>query len=190
MNASTETGRAAVEQLASCLRYPVAHTASQARLASNQFEASAPALARALRDLAAEVETDLLSMEERYTRLFDMSPVCNLYICHHLFGDDQRRSAALVGLRAEFKKLELSEEHDLPDFLPNVLRLYMHLPHATDRDLLMEHLIRPGTKRMADRVSDKHDAYFDILRGLPDALGQLSAWMQDDGTESGVQTHV
>lgn len=179
-----------LEQLADSLRYPTEQTAERARQAGASLETLDPPTADALSRLAGAVEADVHRMQERYTMLFDLNPVCNMYISHHIFGDDYRRGAALASLRAEFKKLELSEEGDLPDSLPNLLCLLARMPHGEDRQLLLELLLLPGCQRIAKRVSDNDGPYVEILRNMPRLLGEQTVSAGDDQDPQEAQPHV
>ncbi len=67
--------------VAACLEYPRANTARDARRAAERAAGDHAALARALWELAVWLETAPAGeAEERYTTLFDLSPVCTLHV--------------------------------------------------------------------------------------------------------------
>ncbi len=179
-----------LELLAECLRYPTEPTTEQARQTQARLTTWDPEVASAVGRLADAVEADLHRVEERYTMLFDLNPVCNMYVSHHIFGDDYRRGAALAGLRAEFMKVGLSERGELPDYLPNLLCLLAQMQDPDDRQLLLEQLLLPGTQRIAKRVSDNEGPYPEILRGLPRLLGGQDLPPEDEESHQEVQSHV
>lgn len=77
-------------------------------------------------------EIPLYLLQERYTMTFDLNPVCALEIGHYLFGEDYKRGLFLANLRETEAPYELGQAHQLPDFLPVLLRL---LPALDDREL-------------------------------------------------------
>jgi nitrate reductase delta subunit len=67
-------------------------------------------------------KTSFIALQEEYTRTFDLNPSLCLNLTFHKWGDDKKRSSALV----EFKKMYRDAGFDvhcaeLPDYLPLVL---------------------------------------------------------------------
>ena len=74
-------------------------------------------MARALWDLAVRHETSPIGeVEERYTALFDLNPVCTLHIGYQVFGDTYPRGDLIANLGGELRKAGVSRG-ELPDFL-------------------------------------------------------------------------
>ncbi len=114
--------------------------------------------------------------EERYTALFDLSPVCTLHVGYHLFGDAYQRGALLAGLAAEMRRAEVPQkEGELPDFLPSLLRLVARTQDAADRARLVDLVLRPGLSRMAAALAESEAPWAVVVRALPAALEPLGA---------------
>ena len=114
--------------------------------------------------------------EERYTTLFDLSPVCTLHVGYHLFGDAYQRGALLAGLAAEMRRAEVPQkEGELPDFLPSLLRLVARTGDAEDRARLVDLVLRPGLARMAAALAESEAPWAPVVRALPAALAKLGA---------------
>lgn len=118
--------------------------------------------------------------EERYTTLFDLSPVCTLHVGYHLFGDAYQRGALLAGLAAEMRRAEVPQkEGELPDFLPSLLRLVARTADAQDRARLVDLVLRPGLSRMAAALAESEAPWAGVVRALPAALAPLGAGLPE-----------
>ncbi|MBN8937835.1 MAG: nitrate reductase molybdenum cofactor assembly chaperone, partial [Rhizobiales bacterium] len=81
-----------------------------------------------LLDLIEEIgRGDLLTVEERYTDLFDRGHALSLHLFEHLHGDSRDRGEAMVELKQLYAAagFELSAR-ELPDYLPVVLEYLSH----------------------------------------------------------------
>ncbi|MEE8408207.1 MAG: molecular chaperone TorD family protein, partial [Myxococcota bacterium] len=126
MNLSSTT----CDALARCVDYPRADLsehagATAARLRRDIDDSVA---LTAMIDALASLEkwsrsVGVAAAQERYTQLFDLKPVATLNVSHHILGDTYQRGALLAGLAAELNKAGIPHGHDLPDFLPTLLRL-------------------------------------------------------------------
>lgn len=155
--------------LAPVLEYPGPATAAAAREAAGAFSAD-PALGSALDALAAWLEGAADGEpEERYTRLFDLSPVCTLHAGYHLFGEAYQRGSLLAGLAEELRLREVPTGEDLPDFLPTLFRLFTRLDDA-DRQALAETLLLPALAHMTAALDGTEHPWADLVRALPAAI--------------------
>lgn len=111
--------------------------------------------------------------EERYSGLFDLHPVCTLHVGYHLFGEAYQRGALLSGLVGEMRKVGMVPGEELPDYLPNVLRILAALPAGEDREILVDALLLPGLTRMTDGLKDVDHPWAEIVRALPELLAPL-----------------
>jgi nitrate reductase delta subunit len=111
--------------------------------------------------------------EERYSSLFDLRPVCTLHVGYHLFGEAYQRGALLSGLVAEMRKVGMAPGEELPDFLPNVLRLLAKTPPGEDRECLVDALLLPALTRMTEAMTDVDSPWADVVRALPEILAPL-----------------
>ncbi|HJO11279.1 MAG: hypothetical protein QGG67_14635 [Gammaproteobacteria bacterium] len=76
---------------------------------------------------------NLLTMQELFTRSFDVQAIATLDIGYVLFGDDYKRGEMLANLNREHLATENDCGTELADHLPNLLRL---MDRLTDEDLL------------------------------------------------------
>ena len=166
--------------LAATLRYPTPETAAHASAALAALPAAglpaaaAEPLAAALEQLSAWLtEIRLEEAQERYTPLFDLSPVCTLHVGYHLFGESYERGALLSGLRAELRKHDVSAGQDLPDFLPVLLELLGRLS-AEDRALLVGDALAPALVKMNAALAASTDPWSALLRATPELVAALA----------------
>lgn len=92
-------------------------------------------------------------VQEIFSRSFDIQPITTLAVGYVMFGDDYKRGELLVNLQREQKKLNIDLCGELPDHLPNVLRL---LARWEDRDLAEEFVVEilyPALHMMIDEFS-------------------------------------
>lgn len=165
---------AALELLARVLEYPDDETASWARRAAGQLAGDHIALAHALWDLAVWIENSPRGpIEERYTALFDLNPVCTLNLGYHVFGDTYPRGAFLAGLAGELRRRGLDPGQELPDYLPTVLRLLARLDCVEEAQPLLSIGVLPGLAKIGAALRDSSDPWSDLLRSLPAWLEEL-----------------
>ncbi len=107
---------------------------------------------------------DLITMQELYTRTFDVQAITTLDLGYVLFGDDYKRGELLANLNREHQASHNDCGSELADHLPNVLRL---MPLLEDDDLLLElvqEIVAPAVSDMTqefsvDRVQKKYESY-------------------------------
>lgn len=164
----------ALELLARVLEYPDGETSSLAAGAADRLTGHPAELDAALRSLAAWLAATPRGMvEERYTALFDLDPICTLDIGYHVFGDTYPRGAFIAGLAGELRARGLDKGQDLPDYLPTLLRLLARIEPIEDAGLLLEVGMRPGLEKIAAALSDSQDPWSQVLRALPAFLDVL-----------------
>ena len=92
----------------------------------------------------------LHTLEELYTRSFEVQAVTTLDLGYLLFGDDYKRAELLVNLNKEHNTVNNDCGNELADHLPNILRL---LPLLNDYELrteLVNLVIAPALMKMLD----------------------------------------
>lgn len=126
----------------------------------------------AVRDSIARFDADaarlgVTALQEAYTAAFDLDGRCALYVGHHLFGEDVRRSLFMARLACEYRAWAPSAAgQDLPDRLPAMLR-YLDAPIPDDeRRELIEHAILPAVRRVTQALADRDHPYAPLLRAL------------------------
>lgn len=107
---------------------------------------------------------------ERYTVLFDMSPVCTLAVGYHVFGETYARGEFLAGLTGELRRHGVSAGTELPDYLPVLLRLLGRMQDAEDRQLLLSVALLPALDKMQQQLETASDPWSEVLRVLPEVL--------------------
>jgi len=173
---------AVCDALAAALEYPRGRTAVAAREAARGLDdaAAAAALAASLAELARFVEEARDGEpEERYASLFDLKPVATLHCGYHILGDTYDRGNLLALLVGELARRGVPWDHDLPDFLPTLLRLLGALPPGEERALLLYPVILPGLAGINAALSKASGPY-------PHVLAALDAWLRQIVPSCGV----
>jgi nitrate reductase assembly molybdenum cofactor insertion protein NarJ len=91
---------------------------------------------------------ELIKWEEIYTRTFEVQAITTLDIGYVLFGDDYKRGEMLVNLNNEHVKYENDCNSELPDHLPNVLRLLNKMTDIELRDDIIVFALLPALKKI------------------------------------------
>ena len=164
-----------LDVVAAALDYPSGSSARGALEGAALAEDVAPEMSAALLRLSGWLSSAAPGgAEERYSGLFDLSPVCTLHLGYHLFGESYQRGALLSGLVAEMRKAGVAlRDGELSDYLPAVLRLLASLPPGEDRETLVDALLLPGLTRMTEALKDADSPWADVLRALPSFLAPL-----------------
>lgn len=133
-------------------RYPVA----AARLAAfaNALPSEGPAFSAAALD----------EVQEIFTRSFDVQPITTLSVGYVMFGDDYKRGELLVNLNREDREAGVDCGSELPDHLPNVLRL---MARWQDQEMVVEfvgQILHPALERMiaefgSERIEQRNRLY-------------------------------
>lgn len=107
---------------------------------------------------------ELDEVQEIFTRSFDVQSITTLSVGYVMFGDDYKRGELLVNLNRELREAGIDPGSELPDHLPNVLRL---IARWEDRELaaeFVEEILHPGVERMIEefgtrRIEAKNKLY-------------------------------
>jgi nitrate reductase assembly molybdenum cofactor insertion protein NarJ len=157
----------------------VCHVARRPKLARGDSEEAAALLGR----FRAYAEaTPLGELQEAYTLAFDLDslsqsePTCYPYVGHHLFEENHKRSALIVGLLERYREHGFeSDTGELPDHLVIVLRF---LATCEDEELVAETLdeaVLPALARMmgtvgSDEPVNGRQRYQQVITALALAL--------------------
>ena len=136
------------EQLAALLDYPGEDYPGQVRRACRLLESGYPLAAAELDAFAKALPSELDEVQEIFTRSFDVQSITTLGVGYVMFGDDYKRGELLVNLSREHDEAELDCGTELPDHLPNVLRL---IARWQDRELVLEfveEILHPALEMM------------------------------------------
>jgi len=91
---------------------------------------------------------DLMSMQELFTRSFDVQAVTTLDIGYVLFGDDYKRGEMLANLNREHIEAGIDCGTELADYLPNLLRLLAVLEDEELINDLVNSILGPALREM------------------------------------------
>ena len=151
--------------LAELFQYPAAEYPQKVKevkqLLDQRYPEAAAELDQFLELLPAD---DLLTMQELFTRSFDVQAVTTLDLGYVLFGDDYKRGEMLANLNREHSEAQIDCGTELADHLPNVLRL---LPELRDEELVEDlayAILAPALSEMirefsSDRIQKKNESY-------------------------------
>jgi nitrate reductase assembly molybdenum cofactor insertion protein NarJ len=92
-------------------------------------------------------------VQEIFTRSFDVQSITTLGVGYVMFGDDYKRGELMVNLNREHRDAGIDCGTELPDHLPNVLRL---IARWEDRELaaeFVEEVLHPCLERMIAEFS-------------------------------------
>ena len=159
------------EVLADLLDYPVADWQSRCDECKELLTAESESFASQFSLFASETERLSLSdLQELYTRTFDLSPVCALDIGYHLFGENYKRGVFLANLRETEAPFDLGQEHQLPDYLPVLLRLLTKLDDEELRSALIVDCMIPALEKMLKTLGEGENPYRHLIAGVNSKL--------------------
>lgn len=145
---------------ADLLEYPEEPWSALRDHAANRFAPQSGAVAENVSAFcAATAQFQLYSLQECYTRTFDLNPVCTLDIGHYLFGEDYKRGLFLANLRETEAPYTLGQKRQLPDYLPVLLRFLVVLDDQELRSSLISECLLPAIEQMVatlDRTNNPH----------------------------------
>ncbi len=160
------------EQLAALFDYPEPDYPAQVRGVREILGSRYPAAAAEIDALAAALPSGndtfspeaLDEVQEIFTRSFDVQSITTLGVGYVMFGDDYKRGELLVNLNREHREAGIECGSELPDHLPNVLRL---IAKWEDEELVaefVEEILHPALERMIaefgqQRMEDRNRLY-------------------------------
>jgi len=150
--------------------YPKADRAVVAQTALTTISRENAEATEMLRPLVAFLtDSPLAECEELYVRTFELNPVCALEIGWQLYGEQYARGAFLVRARELMREVGVPENTELPDHLPNILRVLARL-RSPSVEKLAAKFTAPAVRGMVEKLSDRPD---DPYRGLLAATTKL-----------------
>lgn len=155
------------DSLAGLLDYPVADWQSRCDECKELLTGESESFVSQFALFASEIERLSLSeLQELYTRTFDLSPVCALDIGYHLFGENYKRGVFLANLRETEAPFDLGQEHQLPDYLPVLLRLLTKLDDEELRSALIVDCMIPALEKMLKTLSEGENPYRHLIAAV------------------------
>ncbi len=101
--------------------------------------------------------------EELYTRTFDINPQCSLEIGWQIYGESYDRGAFLVKMKAALNEQGIEATTELPDHLPQMIRLFARVDPKRMRDLAIGFL-EPGITKMISGFSQSKSPYLHLMK--------------------------
>ena len=102
-----------------------------------------------LRALQIQVEQlGIGRLQEIYIDTFDFHAETSLYIGHHLFGEEIRRSLFMAELRGRYRACGVVESSELPDHLANILRFLSAAEAGEERSELIHACLVPALRHL------------------------------------------
>jgi nitrate reductase assembly molybdenum cofactor insertion protein NarJ len=137
--------------LADLFVYPGVNYQNEVKLVQTSLEMNFKGAAEILAPFADFVEkASLHTLEELFTRSFEVQAVTTLDLGYLLFGDDYKRAELLVNLNREHNEVKNDCGNELPDHLPNVLRLLPKLKDLVLRNELVNLVVAPALLKILD----------------------------------------
>lgn len=93
-------------------------------------------------------DKDTERLREIYTTTFDLKATACMDVGYVLFGEDYKRGAFLVQIQRLQREYGVEIGSELPDHLPNMLKLIEALPDGEERKELIEKILLPFFKKI------------------------------------------
>jgi len=151
--------------VADLFEYPDLEFPQKVRKVKDLLDGSYPeAVAELERFLELLPDQELRTMQELFTRTFDVQSATTLDVGYVLFGDDYKRGELLANLNREHLAVENDCRNELSDHLPNLLRLLAKIKDKDFADELVQEIIEPALTAMISefapgRLEKKNEAY-------------------------------
>jgi nitrate reductase assembly molybdenum cofactor insertion protein NarJ len=173
--------------LAALFDYPAEDYGARVRRAADCIRNAFPepaarldAFLAALPDAGDLSRADALTeVQEVFTRSFDVQPITTLSVGYLMFGDDYKRGELMVQLGREQRECGVDCGGELPDHLPNVLRLLAVWGDRAVAEEFVGAILVPAMERMlaefaAPRSAQRDRLYLRHFRTLIDVPGRAT----------------
>ena len=114
--------------------------------------------------------TSVPLLQECYTQIFDLNPVCTLEAGYHLFGENYKRGLFLANLSETEKSHDVALNGQLPDYLPALLLLLDRLPEDELRADLISQCMVPALEKMSQALSKNESPYAHLIAAVGELL--------------------
>ncbi len=177
------TTKRVLDLFANILDYPSADIVSEVRECQSLLSERSPEAATLLGEFHALAEDSPDGrLEELYTGVFDLDPICHPYVGYHMFGESYKRSAFMVMLKEQFRKHGF--EHRGPD-LPDRLSTLLRFLSVCDDDDLAQEIIELGMVPALDKMM-KGAAKEEKGLKIEDKFASAMTQLEGEGTEDEV----
>jgi nitrate reductase assembly molybdenum cofactor insertion protein NarJ len=160
--------------LANLFRYPEEDFLLYLNESQNFLDESYPEAGNELRpfsDYMNNCPSD--TMQELFTKTFDVQPICYLDLGYVMFGEDYKRGAFLLNMKGEQERINNDCGTDLPDNICNVLNLMTISKDEIFLEDLVQNIFIPCVKMMiAEFESARVNLKMKVLRKMHRAIIQ------------------
>jgi len=137
-------------QLAKLINYPQSDFKELTNFIIDTLSIGHPEVGEYLQSYKDAIEQlDLDQIREAYTTTFDLQQVCSLDVGYVIFGEDYKRGEFLVQVQRLCREHQLDVGSELPDHMPNMLRLLPLLEQGLQAELV-EKILYPAVEKMLD----------------------------------------
>ena len=152
------------ESLADMFDYPGPGLQERIRAARKALEGRYPEAALELGEFARLLPPAVAELQEIHTRSFEVQSITTLDVGYVAFGDDYKRGELLVNLNREHSAVGVDCGSELPDHLPNVLRLMARWQDPELVDEFVQEILVPALRKMLrefgpDRMEQRNALY-------------------------------
>jgi nitrate reductase delta subunit len=164
-----DTKSTACDRLADALSYPVGDFAATIAACRTALSRHAPLAGEEVATFQqATAPMTLAGLQELYTSTFDLNPAATLDVGWHVFGESYDRGSFLATLRADLRAAGVAETSELPDHLPQLLRLIgRSAPVPADE---FASLVSLALERVTPVLESDRNPYVHLLRAVAAAL--------------------
>jgi len=118
--------------------------------------------------------SDSGTLQEFFTRTFEINPACTLEVGWQLYGENYNRGEFLVRLRQLLRETGVPEVSELPDHLTQVLRALGRMEPSRAAALASESVV-PAVKKMAVNLAVNENPYEKVLDAVLEVLAMHKA---------------
>ena len=146
-------------QMAELIDYPYDSIVDKAAMAARRAMDESEDLGLALKKFSDGTKAlSHAELEELYVRTFDVQAVCCLDVGYLLYGEEYRRGQFLAEIKALQRKHNIAYGSDLPDYLPNVLKL-LEVLDKEDAELIAKTFVYPAVLKMIEAFRKGENFY-------------------------------
>jgi len=158
-------------KLAGLFDFPAPGLAARGQQLLDLLRERYPQAAAELEQFLDAIPDSTLDLQELHTRTFDVQSLTTLDVGYVLFGDDYKRGELLANLTREHAQAGVDCAGELPDHLPNVLRLIAVLEDEDLRSELVRKILVPAIMLMSrefepERIQRKNTSYQEHYKTL------------------------
>ncbi|RLA64651.1 MAG: nitrate reductase molybdenum cofactor assembly chaperone [Epsilonproteobacteria bacterium] len=108
---------------------------------------------------------NLADLEEKYTKTYDIQGQCCLDVGYILFGEDYKRGQFLVEINRLANEHQIDTESELPDHLPNMLKILAKMNEPEKKELIEKTLL-PALEKMLENFGHNNNPFSLPLKAI------------------------